>query len=144
MNELASKELFDADVANLARLAAIRGWTLHEVKFPVIDVSFHEAERRPLRVRLVANNWNELPPSVELRAADGTFLKTGEAPAQAIFHQGPHPATNRPFVCMVGTVEYHTHSSHLTDYWENYRKGEHANLSSLLTQIWSAWLHASK
>ena len=144
MNELASKALFDADVASLPRLAALRGWTIHEIAFPVIDASFNEAGRRTLRVRLVASDWNENPPSVELRAADGTFLKHGEAPAQSIFHQGPHPAIGRPFVCMVGTLEYHTHPNHTTDHWEYYKQGEHATLTSLLTQIWSAWLHATK
>lgn len=143
MNELLSKALFTAEVANLPRLAAMRGWTVHRAEYPVFDLGFTAEKRKPLRIRLLAAEWNEQPPSVELLSADGTRLRQGEAPAQAIFHQGPHPTTGHPFVCMAGTKEYHTHPNHLTDLWDNYRRRANCGLLSLATQIWSGWLHAS-
>jgi hypothetical protein len=143
MNEAASKALFSAEVPNLPRLAAMRGWTVYQAEFPIFEIEFSAQGRRPLRVRVIAMEWNEQPPSVELLAPDGTRLRPGEAPTQAVFHQGPHPNTGYPFVCMVGTKEYHTHPSHVNDYWENYRRRENCGLLSLITQLWSAWLHAS-
>lgn len=143
MNELASKALFAAEVANLPRLATIRGWTVHQAEFPVFDIGFSDEGRRPVRLRVLAHDWNEQPPSVELLTPDGTRLKTGEAPVHPVFHQGPHPSTGHPFVCMAGTKEYHTHPSHLNDSWENYRRRENCGLLSLLTQLWSAWLRAT-
>lgn len=32
-----------------------------------------------------------------------------------------HPATGKPFVCMQGVAEYHSHPSHLDDHWDRYR-----------------------
>lgn len=141
MNLAASKALFSAEAANLPRLAAIRSWVVHKVEFPEFDIEFVADGRDPLRVRIDASDWNEQPPSVQLLDSKGTRLKCGEAPRQSIFHQGPHQKTGHPFICMVGSKEYHTHSSHLNDLWDNHR--QQGGLLSLLTQIWSGWLHAS-
>jgi hypothetical protein len=32
-----------------------------------------------------------------------------------------HPVTGKPFVCLQGTAEYHSHPSHLQDSWDRYR-----------------------
>jgi hypothetical protein len=34
---------------------------------------------------------------------------------------GVHPVLNRPFACVQGTYEYHSHPSHLADHWATYR-----------------------
>ena len=34
---------------------------------------------------------------------------------------GVHPVLNRPFACLQGTYEYHSHPSHLADHWATYR-----------------------
>ena len=34
---------------------------------------------------------------------------------------GEHPVLGRPFVCVRGTLDYHTHPSHTNDPWERYR-----------------------
>jgi hypothetical protein len=34
---------------------------------------------------------------------------------------GIHPVLNRPFACVQGTYEYHSHPSHLADQWATYR-----------------------
>ena len=145
MNELASRALFDAELGRLARFAKACAWVLNDTAFPVIDVSFSADGRSVLRIRLRADNWNEQPASVELLTADGIYLPAGHAPRHSgsVFHQGPHPSTGRPFVCMVGTREYHTHPSHISDHWDNYRAREHSTLLGLLTQIWNAWRHSS-
>ena len=141
MNELASQMLFDAELPRLKRLAASCGWTVNEASFPVLDVSFGAETVRALRLRLRADGWNELPASVELLTPSGVPLAVGAAPRHGVFNQGPHSnGQSRPFVCMVGSREYHTHTSHLSDSWENYRQG--ASLLGLVTQLWHAWRKA--
>ncbi|HVS53590.1 MAG TPA: hypothetical protein VHD62_14640 [Opitutaceae bacterium] len=144
MNALASQALFDRDVSVIPRFAQLRGWTVHRIEFPVVDVTFVEEGRKPLRVRLVAKEWDELPPSIELLAPNGEFLQVNQTPAQGIFNPNAHGNTGRPFVCMIGTLEYHTHGSHINDHWENYRRQANRGLTDLLGQIWNGWLRAPK
>lgn len=141
MNTLASQALFDREIAILPRLAHLRGWTTHKIEYPVIDVTLADKGRSPLRVRLVAKEWDEVPPSVELLAPNGEFLSSNQIPAQGIFNRSRHRYTGRPFVCMVGTLEYHTHESHINDHWENYRRQANRGLADLLGQVWNGWLH---
>jgi len=141
MHPLAAKSLFDSETHMLtATLEARRGWIIHLVEFPVIDCSFTEVGRTTLRLRMQCEDWNDLPPSITLHAADGTFLSTLPPNPSGVFHVGPHPVTNRPFVCMRGSREYHTHPSHVTDLWDNLKCLSRYELGGILTQVWNAWL----
>lgn len=33
-----------------------------------------------------------------------------------------HPTLGRPFICIQGVIEYHTHPSHVDDSWDRYRR----------------------
>jgi len=139
MHELASKALFATSMQHVnAELCAARGWMLHTVEYPVVDVAFCAPGRTTLRLLVRAEDWNGQPPSIELQAADGTPLTKAPVAPGAQFHQGPHPSTGKPFVCMRGSREYHTHSSHLTDLWSNYRELPEYTLSSIITQVWNS------
>jgi len=46
---------------------------------------------------------------------------------------GPHPTLNRAWTCLRGTYEYHCHSSHLEDAWDQNRYN--LDLPTLLGQI---------
>jgi hypothetical protein len=143
MNEAASKALFDQDVGKITeRLLATRNWKLYIKEFPVLDVGFQASGRPEMRVRLIANNWNDDPPSVELRDSEGNYLIPERIPRNSgnIFHSDLHHATKRPFVCMTGAREYHTHSSHVGDSWDNYKRKEAYTLGGITTQLWYAWL----
>jgi hypothetical protein len=140
MHPLASQARFEADVEGLTdALATRRGWILHCISYPVIDCAFAAPGRTGFRIRLTCDNWNDLPPSVALLAADGTLL--GQLPPNptGVFNQGPHPATHRPFVCMRGAREYHTHPSHVGDPWEAVKGTDAYSLGGILTQLWRAW-----
>lgn len=140
MNEAASRVLFDLDVAGLSkRLLASRNWMLYSREFPVLDVGFRAANRAEFRLRLIAKDWNDQPPSAELLNGSGEFLKQLPQYPGGIFHNGNHPSTGRPFICMAGTLEYHTHSSHISDAWENYKKKDAYKLGGIATQIWEGW-----
>lgn len=141
MHPAAAKALFDADVATLSpALAKRRAWTIHSLEFPLVDCSFTATNRTPLRLKLTCDDWNELPPEISLHNADGTLLITPLQNPTSIFHPSPHPVTNRLFICMKGTREYHTHPSHVSDPWENLRGHSSYSIGGIITQIWNGWL----
>lgn len=140
MHPTAAKALFDDDVSHLsAALAQRRGWVFHTIEFPLIDCSFTAPGRTALRLRLQCDNWNDLPPAIGLHAADGTPLTKLIPNPTGVFNQGPHPTTGRPFICMRGAREYHTHPSHVADPWESLKSSSRYSLGGILTQLWNAW-----
>jgi hypothetical protein len=112
-------------------------WELNSTEFPYLDVTI--LGPRPLRVRMNCEDWPDRSPSAELLEVSGETLNVG---GFAIFNMSPHPSTGKPFVCMRGFDEYHTHPSHLTELWENYRRETGNNLIGLLTQVSRSWRKA--
>jgi len=141
MNEELSRALFERDLAGLSeKLLGLRDWEVISSTYPVLDVAFSAPGRQPLRVRLTCTDWNEQPPSVDLMERQGSFVSRVSQNSSGVFHQGPHPNTGRPFICMAGSREYHTHPSHTSDHWDGYRAKDAYTLGGILTQIWRAWL----
>lgn len=119
-----------------------RGWRVISRAYPVLDVVFERDGRVPFRVQMHCEDWNELPPSISLLSADGAVL--AQLPTGSnVFNSSAHPVTGRPFICMAGAREYHTHSSHLNDHWDSYKMRSGYDLGGILTQIWFAWLKAT-
>lgn len=142
MHEAASKALFDAEVEKLTpRLIRLRNWTLHSTTYPVLDVSFRsDSDRRsPLRIRLICEDWNDQPPSIQFLSLEGELLSAIKRDPAGIFNESAHPLTGRPFVCTPGAREYHTHSSHVSDYWSSYKEQSGFDLGGILTKLWRAW-----
>lgn len=140
MHPAAAKALFDADVCNLTpALTRRRGWIIHATSFPVLDCSFTAINRTILRLQLHCDDWNDRPPSITLHNADGAFLNAHADNPTGVFNNSPHPTTQRPFICMRGSREYHTHPSHLTDLWDALKEQSSYTLGSILTQLWNAW-----
>jgi hypothetical protein len=104
-----------------------------------VDVSFNDGIRTPLRLRLRAENWNDQPPSAELLETNGALMASDRIPRGGVFNGGSHPKTKHPFVCMAGLLEYHTHPSHVSDHWENYKSRCSHNLTGILFQLWDSW-----
>lgn len=141
MHPAASKLLFDDQATYLSEpLAGRRGWIFHRINFPLIDCAFQAIGRTTLRLRLSCDDWNDLPPAISLHAEDGTLLADLPHNPTGVFNAGPHPETNRPFVCMRGAREYHTHPSHVSDSWESVKNNSRYTLGGILTQLWNAWL----
>jgi hypothetical protein len=139
MHELLSRQLFDKEAEGIARAAEPRDWTVFTIEYPTIDVGFSGEGRPDLRVRMICDNWDEQPPSVQLLSMDGAFLTSLPRGLSGIFNGSLHPLTGRPFVCMRGTREYHTHPSHIGDLWGNYKGKSENSLGGILTQLWHAW-----
>lgn len=144
MHELISRTLFDQQVVGLSeRLAQTRNWVFHHLVYPVIDCEFRHTGRTPLRLRFQCTDWNALPPAIELLSADGAASFNLPPNPTGVFHSSAHPSTGRPFICMRGSREYHTHPSHTSDSWDNLKGSDAYSLGGILTQIWHAWLKGS-
>lgn len=141
MHLAASKNLFEQDTARLTqRFVDAREWTVHTIDYPIIDCSFSASSRTTMRLRLSCDNWNDDPPSIEILAADGSPLAVPPADPNSVFNRGPHPATGRPFICMRGSREYHTHPSHRNDYWDRLKSDSvRYSLVAILDRLWDAW-----
>ena len=141
VHEALARANFERDIGFLTSIfLRSRGWTLNEATCPILDVTFESDT--PLRLRLQCDEWNELPPSVRLLKPDGGEWLSG-LPSPT-FHQDKHPTTGLPFICMVGSREYHTHGSHLGDLWVNYKDQTGMNLPGLLDRFNRAWRKANR
>lgn len=144
MNRAASLALFGEQTRHFeGDLLNVRNWSIFSRIFPDLDVGFEGAGRTPFRVRMNCEDWNGLPPSITLLSFSGDALSAPPTGGPGIFHQGPHPNTGRPFVCMAGAREYHTHPSHISDVWDNYRVATGYDLGGILTRIWNGWLKSA-
>jgi hypothetical protein len=92
--------------------------------------------RRPDREVLFAfdgPNYNAAPfQFTVLDPASEQPLAAGAWPPGLAFG-GPHPTLARAWTCLRGTYEYHCHSSHLEDDWDQHRYA--LDLPTLLGQI---------
>lgn len=140
MHPALAKAKFEAALASITEeLLQLRNWTIFSKEWPLFDVGFTSPKGCQLRIALTCNDWDELPPSIALLTWTGEPLKTVPRSTTNIFHQGPHPDTGKPFVCMAGVREYHTHPSHRSDFWSGRRGDAGYSLGEIVTQIWNAW-----
>lgn len=136
MHEALARRKFDGDLAPLSGIFTRNSRILvNSMEFPFLDVTFEHSS--PLRLRMRADQWNELPPSVELLDAAGNPNAT-PMPG-GIFNPSAHPNTGMPFVCMRGTLEYHTHPSHTQEVWDQYKGTDGMDLLGIALQIGNAW-----
>jgi hypothetical protein len=108
--------------------------------YPKLVVDFTRAQHPTLRLIMDCGGFPGTPPSITLANDNGTPLSSAPMAPGGQFHHGPHVLTGRPFVCMRGCREYHTHESHVGDVWDNYRGTPEFSLGGILTQLWNAWL----
>lgn len=71
--------------------------------------------------RLACGQFDAEPPSVSMVDPEAHSELSMERWTPGVPHS-VHPVTGKPFVCLQGTAEYHTHPSHLDDSWDRYRR----------------------
>lgn len=144
MHPSLAKAKFERDLAGItAELCEARSWTVFEREYPIFDVGFRASNGASLRIRMECEMWNEQPPAVLLQDWEGKNLAIGIASSTNIFNASLHRNTGRPFVCMRGSREYHTHESHLNDPWEALKGSADYRLGEIATQIWNGWRKAN-
>lgn len=144
MNRAVAEALFNDQVRHLdGLLLETRKWRVFDRAFPILDIGFEREGQQPMRVRMECDDWNDRPPAITLLSWNGEGLNPLPSGPTGIFHAGPHEVTHRPFICMAGSNEYHTHSSHVGDSWSNYKTQSGYTLGGIIEQVWSAWLKST-
>ncbi len=102
-----ARERLGSRVTGIERLGAL------------VDVTYVTLDGRPVRVRFDGTRFDAEPFRVAVVGEDGHILPHARWPLGLSL--GEHPVHGRPFACLRGTFEYHTHPSHLEDSWDRYR-----------------------
>jgi hypothetical protein len=139
----------------------LRRWEIEQPQFPVLRVWFlgRDGTRR-VGVRMQLRNYDFLPPSMTfidhegrlhsdqslgllLRPPEQThippaifregILVVDRAGAFGGYLPGGHPFTERPFLCVRGTWEFHVHPQHADLPWDWIRPDPNYGLDYLLT-----------
>lgn len=138
MHEALARMAFEKDVAHLSDVfLRTNKWVVNERSFPILDVTFLGSPG--LRVRLRCDEWNEKPPKATLHEPSGEPLPKEKTGFGCFNSSDPTCGTPGPFICMVGFHEFHTHSSHLTEYWDTYKAQSGYGLAGLLHQVCRHW-----
>ena len=141
MDRAVSLKKFDTAVQLLGADAALyvagKGWDVVTAAYPTLSVVFrHPRSCRAVEFRFNCDNWDELPPSLTLHdPEDGQELPWEEWPKEAWSVLNRHPSTGKPFLCLPGIREYHTHRSHLGDVWERYRPLSSYSLLGIVDRV---------
>jgi hypothetical protein len=75
---------------------------------------------KPGTFRLACAEFDARPPSVAMVDSKSHAELPLEDWTPGVPHS-IHPVTQRPFVCLQGIAEYHSHPSHVSDSWDRYR-----------------------
>ena len=142
-----SKQLFEESVGRIIAntdLLVERGWLVLVASFPEFTVAVKHRRTSRIRVfRFIFDDWNDQPPRLTfldgetLQELPGTMWPTN---ALSHWHQTGWQAVNgastsQPFMCMAGIREYHTHSSHVGDSWENYKQQVGFDLGGIVSRV---------
>lgn len=142
MHRELSKKLFDEQTAFCSdhRLLKSRQWNVICREYPLLIIEFSNNSKKSIRVKMICDDWDDLPASIEILGSEGNILSQTDFPkGQGMFNSSPHPRTQKPFICSPGSLEYHQHSSHINDRWENYKTKAGYDLGGILTRIWNGW-----
>ena len=137
-----SKKLFDDQTSFCAdtRFLVRRKWRVILREYPTLIVEFSYANRNPVQIKMICENWDDLPPSITVLDGEGNVMSQQQFPkGHGVFNGSSHPKTQQPFICAPGSLAYHQHSSHINDVWENYKIKSGYDLGGILTRIWNAW-----
>lgn len=142
MDPAVSAKKFDRELdvlrCEVECFATAAGWEYVTAIFPDLSVIFtHPRSKRRVGFRFLFDGWDEQPPSLSLFDPDSKAeLPWNEWPQGGWAAGNPHPTTGKPFLCLPGIREYHTHPSHVTDYWHNYKAKGSYTLGFILHRVW--------
>lgn len=144
--------LYQKEIAffnNNPEICKSRGWEVLKADFPFFEIkftiSFNNKQINYLTCLFDLRNYNILPISVTITYPQPT--KPGTTNMEDSIHRTVllegknimlnHHKLKRPFICIKGTYEYHTHDQHNKTYWDVYRYTGIGTLYQLVQTIWS-------
>jgi hypothetical protein len=106
---------------------AAQGWEIIEFEYPILAVILtHPKNKRRLGFRFLCDDWDDQPPSLSLfdPASPKVELPWAKWPQKGWNVGDRHAHYPKPFLCLPGIREYHSHPNHLGDHWVNYRAND--------------------
>jgi hypothetical protein len=121
-----------------SRFVHAAGWEITAASFPELSVVFtHPRSSRRVGFRFHCDGWDQQPPALALFDPQTKAELPWDKWPQGVWAVGnPHPITGKPFLCLPGIREYHTHSSHVNDLWDNYKAKGSYTLPFLVDRVW--------
>ena len=116
---------------------AAQGWEIVEFEYPVLAVVLtHPKSRRRVGFRFLCDNWDDQPPSLTLfdPATPNQELPWAKWPKDWNAAER-HAHYSKPFLCLPGLREYHSHESHLNDHWANLRPKDSYKLRYIVERV---------
>lgn len=141
MDRAVSLRKFKADIRLLstdaAAFAAGKGWRIISTDYPTLAVAIrHSRSSREIEFRFACDDWDELPPSLALHdPEEGLELPWKEWPNGSWAALDGHPGTGKPFLCLPGIREFHTHPNHSKDRWNGYQLRGTYRLVNIIDRI---------
>jgi hypothetical protein len=115
------EDLLDAELAaiqaSLDQSSSVRAWREGSDILVAFDADRNGA---PGVFRLSCDQFDTEPPSVAMLDPQTRTELPHEHWTPGVSNGG-HPLTSKPFVCLQGVAEYHSHPSHTNDSWDRYR-----------------------
>lgn len=140
MDPAVSKLKFDREAGGLREIAPVLagGWDIRSAEWPILSIVFtHPKSQRKVGFAFRFDDWDDTPPSLGLfDPATGQDLPWNLWPQGGWSIGNPHPSTGKPFLCLPGIREYHTHSSHTGDAWDNYHARGTFTLTYIVHRVW--------
>jgi hypothetical protein len=145
-----SRELFKDGVEKLTHNAVLlveRGWLILCAEYPILRIAMRHRATGLLRVfELDFADWNDQPPALRVMNAEtGGDLDVSQwpknPPTGTYWHGGNWVSPSglllpgRPFMCLTGIREYHTHHAHKDDGWEQYKDLDSFTLGNIVSQV---------
>ena len=142
MDKAVSRRKFEAEVRALqtdeaAAFVCAKGWRLVSTTHPILAIVLrHRRSGREIEFHFACDHWDELAPSLTLHdPEDGRELPWDEWPKGRWSVLDRHPSTGKPFLCLPGIREYHTHPNHVGDKWEGYRLRDTYRLRDIVDRV---------
>jgi hypothetical protein len=117
------------EVAFLAKIAISTGAAFLPVVVCAIRLTYENYDLWPPSLTFI-DMFSRQPTMPHVRA----FLPTHEGPRDVLING--HPTTNRPFLCLPGIREYHSHPQHTGDDWLLHRSAHEGSISTICERIW--------
>jgi hypothetical protein len=118
--------------------ADANGWEIVQLEYPVLSFVFtRPTGNRRLGFRFQCDQWDELPPSLTLfdPSSPKEELTWEKWPKNGWNAAASHKNYSKPFLCLPGIREYHTHENHQTDYWVNLRGKDSYTLLYIVERV---------
>jgi hypothetical protein len=143
---LLTKKEAEKEISKLtSKFLEQRGWEILNHLQPRLKIKFSAPAREDLLVDVNYDDYPSSPPSYIFRNFKDEILTSIPSLPGGFINMSAHPISQSAFICAPGAREYHSHSSHVNDLWDNYRSlSDEYGIVAMLSKIYNFWLSGGK